>query len=79
MPSSRKHPSVDTLEAAEKNGIMRINSYIDHGVDGGVQILNIDNVDAFHDRELILNGLDWFKNKLESNENCTSYSLIKEL
>ena len=71
--------SVDTLEAAEKNGITRINSYIDHGVDSGVQILSIDNIDAFHDRELVLNGLDWFKNKLESNGNDASYCLIKEL
>ena len=53
-----------------------------YGVDpsaGGVQILNMDNIDAFHDRELVLNGLDWFKNKLESKENYESYYFIKEL
>ena len=42
--------SVDTLEAAEKNGITTIiNSYIDHGVDSSVQIINADNIDAFHE------------------------------
>jgi len=70
--------SIDTLEAAEEFGIKRINSYMKYDVDSKVEIINNDKIDAFHDRELILDGLEWLKNKLMLNKD-TNYGLIQEL
>lgn len=71
--------SMDTLEAAEKFGIERINSYMNHNVDSKVKIINNDKIDAFHDRELVLYGLDWLKNKLISKDDNTNYCFINDL
>jgi len=70
--------SVDTLEAAEKNGITLINSYIDHGVEGNVQIVNSDQVDAFHDRELVLDGLGFLEHKLNNYPDDTGFVFLRE-
>lgn len=71
--------SIDTLEAAEENGIKRINSYIDHGVESSVRIISNEQIDAFHDREIVLEGVGWLEQKLNSYNSDTNYSFIKNL
>ena len=71
--------SVDTLAAAEKNGIARINSYIDHGVESSVRIINNDQIDSFHDREIVLEGIGWLEKKLNSYSSDTHYYFIQDL
>lgn len=71
--------SLDTLEAAEKYGIKRINSYIDHGVKKDVRIINLDFIDAFHDRELVLDGIGYLQQKIATLSNNTQFVFVKDL
>ena len=71
--------TVDTLEAAKKHGIERINSYIDHGVESSVRIINNDQIDAFHDREIVLEGMVWLERKLNSYNPDTDYTFIRNV
>ena len=71
--------SIDTMKAAEKYGIKRINSYIKHNIDSQINIINKDNIVAFHDRELVLYGIDWLEERLKSFSNTSNYCFIKEL
>ena len=78
IPSGNVY-TVDTLEAAKKHGIERINSYIDHGVESSVRIINNDQIDAFHDREIVLEGKVWLERKLNSYNPDTNFFFIKNL
>jgi peptidoglycan/xylan/chitin deacetylase (PgdA/CDA1 family) len=71
--------SIDTLEAAEKYGIKRINSYINHYIDSKVHIINNDKIDAFHDRELVLEGVEWLGKKLAAFGSKASYLFIRDI
>ena len=71
--------SLDTLQAAEKYGIKRINSYIDHGVETDVKIINLDFIDAFHDRELVLEGIGYLQNKIDTLYQNTQFVFVKDL
>ena len=71
--------SVNTLEAAEKYGIHQINSYMNHGVESNVRIISNDAVDAIHDRDLLIEGVDWLSRKLKANEDIVTYSFVKDL
>jgi peptidoglycan/xylan/chitin deacetylase (PgdA/CDA1 family) len=71
--------SIDTLQAAEKYGIKQINSYMDHNIKSRVQIINNDNVDAFHDREIVLEGLEYFNQKLSDYPDDEQFIFVKDL
>jgi len=71
--------TVDTLNASEKYGIKQINSYLDHNVESKVCIINEDHVDAFHDRELVMNGANWLDEKLTSYNKEKTFVFVKEL
>lgn len=67
-----------TIIAARENGIKVINCYTKSRNVNGVRILSEENVTAFHDRELVLEGVDWLERKLEAYEDVTYY-FVKEL
>jgi peptidoglycan/xylan/chitin deacetylase (PgdA/CDA1 family) len=71
--------SVDTLNAAEKYGIKRINSYFNHDTESRVKIIDSNNIDAFHDRELVLYGVKWLKDKIKSYPDDTNFKLLRDL
>ena len=71
--------SVETLEAAERNGIARINSYMDHGVESKVRIINNDQIDAFHDREIVLEGVEFLTDKIKSYGPNVQFSFLKDI
>ena len=71
--------SVDTLEAAEKFGIKRINSYMNHDVDSKIKIINDGNIDAFHDREVVLEGVGYMEKKLSNYPKDTQFYFVKNL
>ena len=71
--------SVDTLEAAEKFGIKRINSYMNHDVDSKIKIINDGNIDAFHDREVVLEGVGYMEKKLSNYPKDTQFHFVKNL
>ncbi len=43
-----------------------------------VKIINDNSIDAFHDRELILEGLTYLENKLSNHKNV-EYNFIRDL
>jgi len=72
-----------TVDACAKFGIKRINSYraVDHQNDI-VDIVNEDNVNAFHDREIVLNGVNWFESllcKLGTRGEDKEYVFVRDL
>jgi len=71
--------SIDTIEAAELYGIKTINSYINYNTDSNVKIVNNDNINAFHDREIIYEGLPYLQNKLELLPNDEQFIFIKDI
>jgi len=72
--------STATVEAAKKCNIRFINCQLKTQPDcSGIRCIGNDNVIAFHDRELVLNGTDWLKYKLSELPDNTTYCFIKEL
>ncbi len=67
-----------TIAAAKKFGINLINCYTESKIEEGIRILGDEQVVAFHDRELVVNGVNWLRNLLEKNRD-TNYCFVKEL
>tara|TARA_B110000261_G_C13069787_1_gene351665 strand:+ start:575 stop:1309 length:735 start_codon:yes stop_codon:yes gene_type:complete len=82
LPSSLIPPgnvySADTLDAAEEYGIKMINSYINHNLENKVKIIDDVSIDPFHDRELVLYGVEWLEKKIKSYADDTNFNLLKE-
>jgi len=69
--------SIDTLHAAKNHGITKINSYINHSIESEVDIIHNDNIDAFHDREIVLYGVKWLEEKIKSYPDNAKFDLLK--
>lgn len=67
-----------TLQAAKASGIDLINCHTSEDVRNGMRILGEKNVLAFHDRELVLEGIGWLEKKLSQQEDM-EYCFVKEL
>ena len=70
--------SADTLDASEKYGIKIINSYMNHNIESEVKVIDSDNIDPFHDRELVHYGVKWLEEKIKSYPDGTIYSLLND-
>ncbi|MBN1788095.1 MAG: polysaccharide deacetylase family protein [Sedimentisphaerales bacterium] len=69
-----------TVKAAEKFGINLINCYTETKTIGSVRIVGEENVFAFHDRELIIDGIGWLEGRLAYFEKKNiEYCFVKEL
>ncbi len=68
-----------TVEAAKKNGIRRINCQAVSTVSRDVEIVGNENVIAFHDREIVLFGIEWIEKKLESLASENRFTFVNEL
>lgn len=73
--------SQSTVQACEDVGITVINCQNAQGKANSskVKILGNENVLAFHDRELVLYGVDWLKNQLSQLGAETSHRFVREL
>ncbi len=69
--------SEKTIAAAERYGIKQINSSIAKKNDTSVTVTDLTNVIAFHDRELVLEGVRWLEARIKDNPNSSSFDLIK--
>ena len=67
-----------TVDAAQKYGIKYINCQTDDSVMHDVKIMSNNNVFAFHDKEIVEEGLDWLEDKLKLYKKC-NYVFVKEL
>ena len=72
--------SNSTVRASEENGIKYINSSASMSMDSCINYIDESMVDAFHDREIVLEGIDWLKSKLNyyTNQN-THFLRLKDL
>ena len=72
--------SNSTVRAAEENGIKYINSSSSMEMDSHINYIDESMVDAFHDREIALEGIDWLKLKINyyCNQN-THFVTLKEI
>jgi hypothetical protein len=68
-----------TVDAAEANGIDRINCMAENSQSSQVRIIGNESVIDFHDREIVLEGVEWLKRKLESLPEGTEFVFVKEL
>jgi peptidoglycan/xylan/chitin deacetylase (PgdA/CDA1 family) len=71
--------SQDTIDAAQQNGIKRINCLNVGPSNGEINIIGNESVIDFHDREIVLEGVEWLKRKLESLPEDTEFVFVKEL
>lgn len=72
--------SSDTLEAAGHCGIERVNSSTPPpSAPSAVKIVNNENVVDFHDREIVLEGVEWLERKLSSLPEATEHVFVREL
>ncbi len=72
--------SMKTVKACQENGISAINSSIDLEQNHNIRYLEDKNVDAFHDREIVLYGKSWLFDKIKKyKEMETSFCFLKEL
>ena len=66
-----------TIDAAKKYGIKYINCQTSDKVIGEISILSNNHVYAFHDKEIVEKGVEWFEKLLRHN-NC-KYVFVKDL
>ena len=71
--------SQDTIDAAQQNGIKRINCLNVGPSNGEINIIGNESVIDFHDREIVLEGTGWLQRKLESLPKDIEFILVKEL
>ena len=71
--------SADTVEAADEYGIRKINSYININHDFLVKVIDSEEIEAFHDREVVLDGLDWLDNKLKQYKDNPEFVFVGDL
>ncbi len=71
--------SLDTIKAAGNNGIERINSHLDLGMESPVKIVGDEAVIAFHDREIVLEGPGWLERRLAALPQDTEYVFVRDL
>lgn len=67
-----------TLDAAKTHGIRYVNCQTDASEYGSLKIFSNEKVIAFHDKELVEEGLVWLENLLQSQKN-KKYVFVKEL
>jgi len=71
--------SLKTVEAAKRVGIKLINCNTSNGVVSGVRIISNENVIDFHDREIVLHGKEWLRDKLLEYTDAPEFCFISEL
>lgn len=67
-----------TIEAAKRFGISLINCQTANSSQQGIRILGEQNVLAFHDRQLVLEGVNWLENAL-AQQLGAAYCFVKDL
>ncbi len=69
-----------TVAAAERYGISLINCHLAEPVlSSAVRIVGNDDVFAFHDRELVLYGIEWLRSELCKHRAGVEYCFVGEL
>jgi peptidoglycan/xylan/chitin deacetylase (PgdA/CDA1 family) len=68
-----------TLRACVENGIRVVNCNTEQGDFEGLRIVGNDRVIDFHDRELVLEGLEWLEQRLANMPDDTEYTFVRDL
>jgi hypothetical protein len=67
-----------TVEASKRYNIKYINCQIESKNMNGIKIVSNDNVFAFHDKEIVEDGLEWFENILKKYQGY-EHTFIRDL
>jgi len=67
-----------TIDAAKDNGIKHINCQTSDEKRNGIDVISNRNVFAFHDKEIVEEGLDWFENVLKANQ-ASEFVFVRDL
>ena len=49
-----------------------------HNLESEILIVNDKCIDAFHDRDIVLNGVQWLEEKIKSYPKNTSFHLLRD-
>jgi hypothetical protein len=71
--------SLKTINACEKLNFDMINSSTVIHNNSKIRIYNNDNVFAFHDRDIVLNGVEWLKQKYNERSFGYEFKFLKEI
>ena len=71
--------STHTIRACEKLNFKAINASKIIENSANIKILNNSNVFAFHDRDIVLNGLQWLKEKYKERSLEYKFKFLEEL
>lgn len=61
--------SVDTLRAAENAGMRYLSCLCTPGREGRLLLLGEENTESFHDRDIVLYGVDWLRQLLDKHSD----------
>ena len=67
----------DTLEIAERYGLRYVSCDTLPGSFGGLTVFGNENVVAFHDRDLVLNGSEWLRTLMARDPQTRFCSVAK--
>lgn len=69
-----------TVKAAERYGIKYISCYKNLGFSNIISVTENDGIYAFHDRELVVNGVEWLRKLLKKNKDKDkTFVFVKEI
>ena len=68
-----------TIKAASNLGINLINCQTENKIISGVKVLGNENVLDFHDREIVLHGIKWLREKLLEYTTGQEFCFVSEL
>ena len=71
--------SRSTELACAENGIRRINCNTQSKENSTLRIIGNERVIAFHDREVVLEGVNWLEKKIATLPEQTMFSFVKDL
>jgi hypothetical protein len=68
----------DTLEIAQRYGLRYVSCNTSRSIFGNIIIIGDENVVPLHDRDIVLNGVDWLERLIE-NQRSRQFYFIREL
>jgi len=71
--------SKDTVKICEKLNFKAINSSKKFQVNSSIKFLDNENVFAFHDRDIVMNGMNWIKNIYKVNSKKFKFNFLHDL
>jgi len=66
-----------TLAAARRNGLITVSCNTETRLADGLMIIGDEHITSFHDRDIVVNGMDWFRRLLMEHQG-KPYAFVSE-